>query len=146
MNHPVDTPSEPAPSATGAGIASLWDSVEFSFTAQLNADPAAISDGRNHAPREVRSGHCLPVALTPIATPEYVSHRPGLFGELGLSEELAQNDTFRRIFSCDLSGASAPFKAAGWTTGYALSICGTACTQQCPFVTGSGCGDGRAIS
>ena len=34
----------------------------------------------------------------------------------------------------------------GWATGYALSIYGTEYTQQCPFGTGNGYGDGRAIS
>jgi uncharacterized protein YdiU (UPF0061 family) len=34
----------------------------------------------------------------------------------------------------------------GWATGYALSIYGTEYTHQCPFGTGNGYGDGRAIS
>jgi uncharacterized protein YdiU (UPF0061 family) len=34
----------------------------------------------------------------------------------------------------------------GWATGYALSIYGTEYTSQCPFGTGNGYGDGRAIS
>ncbi|HCJ13117.1 MAG TPA: hypothetical protein DHV43_02605, partial [Gammaproteobacteria bacterium] len=35
---------------------------------------------------------------------------------------------------------------AGWATGYALSIFGTEYYQQCPFQTGNGYGDGRAVS
>jgi uncharacterized protein YdiU (UPF0061 family) len=34
----------------------------------------------------------------------------------------------------------------GWASGYALSIFGTEYTQQCPFRTGNGYGDGRAVS
>jgi uncharacterized protein YdiU (UPF0061 family) len=34
----------------------------------------------------------------------------------------------------------------GWATGYALSIYGSEYIQQCPFGTGNGYGDGRAIS
>jgi hypothetical protein len=34
----------------------------------------------------------------------------------------------------------------GWATGYALSIYGTEYYAQCPFQTGNGYGDGRAIS
>ncbi len=34
----------------------------------------------------------------------------------------------------------------GWATGYALSIYGREYNQQCPFKTGNGYGDGRAIS
>ena len=127
-------------------IGELLQKVDFSFTARLNADPHATSDGRDHGPREVRSGHFVPVAPTPIAAPEYVSHSHGLFRELGLADELADDAQFRRIFSGDLSKAPAPFERTGWATGYALSIYGTEYTQQCPFQTGNGYGDGRAIS
>ena len=34
----------------------------------------------------------------------------------------------------------------GWATGYALSIYGREYYAQCPFQTGNGYGDGRAIS
>jgi uncharacterized protein YdiU (UPF0061 family) len=34
----------------------------------------------------------------------------------------------------------------GWATGYALSIYGSEYIQQCPFGTGNGYGDGRAMS
>ena len=34
----------------------------------------------------------------------------------------------------------------GWATGYALSIYGREYNHQCPFKTGNGYGDGRAIS
>jgi Uncharacterized conserved protein len=36
-------------------------------------------------------------------------------------------------------------RTAGWATGYALSIFGTE-YYQCPFQTGNGYGDGRAVS
>ena len=36
--------------------------------------------------------------------------------------------------------------AYGWATGYALSIYGTEYIRQCPFGTGNGYGDGRALS
>lgn len=131
---------------SGGNTSALLEKVDFSFTSQLNADPQSRSDGRDHAPREVRSGHYVPVAPTPIAAPEYVSHGHGLFRELGLPDQLAEEPQFRQIFSGDLSEAPAPFKATGWATGYALSIYGTEYTQQCPFRTGNGYGDGRAMS
>ena len=34
----------------------------------------------------------------------------------------------------------------GWARGYALSIYGSEYIQQCPFLTGNGYGDGRAVS
>jgi uncharacterized protein YdiU (UPF0061 family) len=37
-------------------------------------------------------------------------------------------------------------RKTGWATGYALSIFGTEYYQQCPFNTGNGYGDGRAVS
>ncbi len=39
-----------------------------------------------------------------------------------------------------------PCARYGWATGYALSIYGSEYNQQCPFGTGNGYGDGRAIS
>jgi len=118
----------------------------FSYTNQLRADPEATEDGHDHRPREVRSGHYVPVAPTPIGEPEYVSHSGGLFRDLGLADDLADDPAFRSIFSGDLSDAPSPFRPTGWATGYALSIYGTEYVQQCPFRTGNGYGDGRAIS
>ena len=50
------------------------------------------------------------------------------------------------MFSGDLGVATGPMRPWGWATGYALSIYGTEYTQQCPFGTGNGYGDGRAMS
>ncbi len=92
------------------------------------------------------SGHYVPVAPTPLPDPEYVVHSQALFSELGLSEALAHDDQFRRLFSGDISVAIGPMRPYGWATGYALSIYGAEYIQQCPFGTGNGYGDGRAIS
>ncbi len=146
MNQPSNEPAEFESTAPCSPMGALLEKVDLSFTAQLNPDPRATSDGRDHRPREVRSGHFVPVAPTPIAQPEYVSHSRDLFSELGLPDELAHDEAFRRIFSGDLSAAPAPLKPTGWATGYALSIYGTEYIQNCPFGTGNGYGDGRAIS
>ena len=69
-----------------------------------------------------------------------------MFNELGLSQDLAQDDKFSRLFSGDISVAQDPMRPVGWATGYALSIYGTEYNQQCPFGTGNGYGDERAIS
>ncbi|MEL6355274.1 MAG: protein adenylyltransferase SelO family protein, partial [Cyanobacteria bacterium J06627_28] len=63
-----------------------------------------------------------------------------------LSDELALDEKFRQVFSGDLSAAHEPMRPVGWATGYALSIYGTEYIQNCPFGTGNGYGDGRAIS
>ena len=120
--------------------------VDYSLMEKLHADPDARIDGDNCHARQVFSGHFVPVTPTPIADPEYVSHSSTFFNELGLSNELALSEDFLRIFSGDTSTARAPMRPVGWSTGYALSIYGTEYIQQCPFGTGNGYGDGRAIS
>ncbi len=121
-------------------------SADYSLMNKLKADPDATDDGVDHSPRQVFSGHFVPVVPTPIPDPEYVSHSKLLFTDLGLSDELVHNESFRKVFSGDLSGGVSPMKKFGWATGYALSIYGTEYIRQCPFQTGNGYGDGRAIS
>ena len=112
----------------------------------LQADPEATVDGHDHYPRQVFSGHYVPVTPTAIPGPEYITHSKTLFNELGLSQELALDEQFCRLFSGDITVAREPMLPVGWATGYALSIYGTEYIQQCPFGTGNGYGDGRAIS
>ncbi len=119
---------------------------DYSLMDTLNADPDATRDGDDHHARQVFSGHFVPVKPTPLAEPEYVTHSSTFFNELGLSDELVLNAKFRQVFSGDLSAKHEPMRQVGWATGYALSIYGTEYTQQCPFGTGNGYGDGRAIS
>ena len=112
----------------------------------LRADPNSTRDGNDHHPRQIFSGHFVPVTPTPIEAPKYVAHSSRFFAELGLSDELALDESFQQVFSGDLSAALDPMHSFGWATGYALSIYGTEYTHQCPFRTGNGYGDGRAIS
>ncbi len=77
--------------------------------------------------------------------PSYIIHSSSLFKELGLQDELSKDQDFIKMFSGDLASIQPPQKF-GWATGYALSIYGTEYNQQCPFGTGNGYGDGRAIS
>ncbi|WP_158973043.1 YdiU family protein [Paraglaciecola sp. L3A3] len=118
----------------------------YSLMDTLNCDPDATQNGVDHAPRQVFSGHYVPVNPTPINDPEYVAHSKTLFSELGFADTMAQSDDFMRMFSGDTSRVPAPMRKTGWATGYALSIYGTEYIQQCPFRTGNGYGDGRAIS
>jgi uncharacterized protein YdiU (UPF0061 family) len=127
-------------------FAEFAERADYSLLESLLADPQATSDGQDHRPRQVFSGHYVPVTPTPLPAPEYVAHSESLFDELGLSETLARDDQFQRLFSGDISVARAPMRPHGWATGYALSIYGTEYIQQCPFGTGNGYGDGRAIS
>ncbi len=132
--------------ATIATLADLAKLASYSLMDTLNCDPEATANGVDHAPRQVFTGHYVPVNPTPIKDPEYVAHSLNLFRELGFADSMAQSSDFVRMFSGDLSQVPEPMRKVGWACGYALSIFGTEYTQQCPFQTGNGYGDGRAVS
>ncbi|AOY87733.1 hypothetical protein BKP64_05850 [Marinobacter salinus] len=119
---------------------------DYSLMDTLNCDPEGKANGADHSPRQVFSGHYVPVSPTPLENPEYVAHGKDLFHELGFADSMAQSSDFVRMFSGDLSRVPEPLRNVGWACGYALSIYGTEFYQQCPFQTGNGYGDGRAIS
>ena len=119
---------------------------DYSLMDTLNRDPDANEDGVDHAPRQVFTGHYVPVKPTPIADPVYVAHSRRLFRDLGFANSMAKSPDFVRMFSGGISHLPEPLRNVGWATGYALSIFGTEYIQQCPFQTGNGYGDGRAIS
>ncbi len=140
---------KPLPPGTSSDVTTLDELsnlADYSFLEALNCDPDADENGAEHAPRQVFSGHYVPVTPTPIQNPEYVAHSPSFFRELGFADSLAQSADFVRMFSGDMAQVPAPLRSAGWATGYALSIYGTEYYQQCPFGTGNGYGDGRALS
>jgi len=127
-------------------LKNLASSADYSLREALNADPHAKTDGVDHSPREVYSGHYVPVNPTPIKDPIYIAHSQTLFNELGFDDTLAQSPDFTRMFSGDTSQLPEGMFKTGWACGYALSIYGTEYYQQCPFGTGNGYGDGRAMS
>ncbi len=119
---------------------------DYSFIKKLNCDPAAKLDGNNKSPREVFSGHYVLVSPTAIKEPIYVSHSANFFEELGFSKSLINDENFIKMLSADMANISNLSQNKGWATGYALSIYGREYYAQCPFQTGNGYGDGRAIS
>lgn len=119
---------------------------DCSFIKKLSCDPDAKLNGNNKSPREVFSGHYVPVSPTAIKEPIYVSHSANFFEELGFSESLINDENFIKMFSADMANISNLSQNKGWATGYALSIYGREYYAQCPFQTGNGYGDGRAIS
>lgn len=118
----------------------------YSFMNTLNPNPEAKSDGIDYQPRQVFEGHYVTVKPTAIAKPIYIAHSKNFFKELGFDDNLANSEDFMNMFSGELSNVPEPISKLGWATGYALSIFGTEYYQQCPFGTGNGYGDGRAIS
>jgi len=120
--------------------------VNYSLMDRLNCDPEATKNGVDHLPRQVYSGHYVPVNPTPIDKPVYIAHSKSLFSELGFKDSLALSPDFMSMFSGDISNVPEPMSKVGWATGYALSIYGREYYDQCPFKTGNGYGDGRAVS
>jgi len=131
---------------TVATLDDLAKLANYSLMDTLNCDPDAQANGADHAPRQVFTGHYVPVNPTPIKDPEYVAHSHNFFRELGFADSMAQSTDFVRMFSGDISRVPEPMRRVGWATGYALSIFGSEYYQQCPFQTGNGYGDGRAVS
>ena len=119
---------------------------DYSLMDTLNRDPEAKANGVDHSPRQVFTGHYVPVNPTPIENPQYIAHSKTFFKELGFSDSLAESADFMRMFSGDTTQVPEPMHRSGWATGYALSIYGTEYYDQCPFKTGNGYGDGRAVS
>ena len=134
------------PAQTILKLEDLAHLADYSLLDTLNCDPDAKPDGDDHKAREVFSGHYVTVTPTPVANPVYVAHSTTFFEELGFANQLATSEAFTRVFSGDLSQAPEPMRKTGWACGYALSIFGTEYYHQCPFKTGNGYGDGRAIS
>ncbi|WP_321470687.1 protein adenylyltransferase SelO family protein [Halarcobacter sp.] len=118
----------------------------YSFIEKLNSDPNEKNNSDNKFPREVFSGHYVSVKPTALKEPIYISHSKIFFEELGFDETLIKSENFTKMFSGDISNLPEQIRDAGWATGYALSIYGTEYYAQCPFQTGNGYGDGRAIS
>ncbi|KXJ53832.1 MAG: hypothetical protein AXW15_09145 [Neptuniibacter sp. Phe_28] len=133
-------------SSTISTLDDLAKLANYSLMDTLNCDPNARENGIDHAPRQVFTGHYVPVNPTPIKDPEYVAHSKNFFFELGFADTMAESPDFVRMFSGDISQVPEPMRKIGWATGYALSIYGTEYIQQCPFQTGNGYGDGRAVS
>ena len=151
QSQPVPKPDRPVSTAAPITVpitsfAEFAQRADYSLLESLRPDPQASGDGRDHQPRQVFSGHYVPVTPTPLPAPEFVAHSSALFQELGLGEALAHDESFLRLFSGDISVATGSMRPYGWATGYALSIYGSEYIQQCPFGTGNGYGDGRAIS
>ena len=119
---------------------------DYSFVNGLNQDPDSQNNYDNKFSREVFSGHYVEVEPTAIKEPIYISHSKILFEELGFDNKLIKEDDFIKMFSADIANIKNKNKIKTWATGYALSIYGTEYYAQCPFQSGNGYGDGRAMS
>ena len=146
MTKLLSKPQAQNPSATLTTLEDLAKLANYSLMDTLSSDPDAKDNGADHLPRQVFTGHYVPVNPTPIRDPEYVAHSQNFFRELGWADHMAQLPDFVRMFSGDISHVPEPRRKVGLACGYAVSIFGTEYYQQCPFKTGNGYGDGRAVS
>lgn len=121
----------------------------------LTPDPEQARHAPNKTARQVRSGHYVEVRPTSLPAPRYVIHSQAFFQALGLADEVASDPAFMQFFTGDMDSGvqaanadslSSTLRPKGWATGYALSIYGQEMVNNCPFRTGNGYGDGRAIS
>jgi len=127
----------------GATVIGLGARADHSWLAQLTADPETARFAPNRSSRQVKSGHYVRVAPSPLTAPRLVIHSPAMAASLGITEEDVASPAFSAFFSGD--AAVVPGMET-WATPYALSIMGKRQTSNCPFGNGNGYGDGRAVS
>ena len=141
--------------------------IDFGLRRTLQPEPGWAAHAPNHKSREVKSGHYVPVAPEPLPQPELVVVSPAAIKTCldDMPLDCAKSPAFTSFFSGDLAGSIAAAGVSetgvedpeltaawrkwpkdGWASGYALSIMGEELKQQCPFKTGNGYGDGRAMS
>jgi len=127
-----------------APLLGLFECANHSWLQQLKVDPESDKHQPNKRSRQVKSGHYVLVAPTPLPEPKLLIHSPAMAEALGISPEECQSKEFSAFFSGQqhLSGG----KLQSWCTPYALSIMGEPMVRNCPFGNGNGYGDGRAIS
>ena len=134
------------PVPTISTFAEFAQQAHYSLLEALHPDPEATPDGNDHRPRPVLSGHWVPVTPTPLPEPEYLSHSTILFRDLDWMSPWFMTSGFVVFFPAIAVWPHRRCAPMGGATGYALSIYGTEYIQQCPFGTGDGYGDGRAMS
>ena len=94
----------------------------------------------NRHQRPVYNGHYVLVKPTGIQDPQLVLVSQDMIEQLELTKEQVLSPDFTNYVSGNLPIGDS------WATPYALSIVGTKYTSNCPYGTGDGYGDGRAIS
>uniref|UniRef100_A0A7S4KDP2 Selenoprotein O n=1 Tax=Odontella aurita TaxID=265563 RepID=A0A7S4KDP2_9STRA len=119
----------------------------------VNVEDDGVS---NTISRPVYNGHYVPVKPTALKNPRLVIHAADVANMLDLSDNDVSSTAFLKLFSGDVESAFDGISMPGggdddrthptWATPYALSIMGDRYTSNCPFKTGDGYGDGRAIS
>eukprot|EP00928_Gymnodinium_smaydae_P032026 TRINITY_DN23314_c0_g2_i1.p1 TRINITY_DN23314_c0_g2~~TRINITY_DN23314_c0_g2_i1.p1 ORF type:complete len:595 (+),score=56.67 TRINITY_DN23314_c0_g2_i1:100-1884(+) len=126
-----------------ASLQQLGQRADHSWLEHLSPDPDMNEHFPNKSCREVRAGHYVRVAPTPLPGPRLVIYSSEVAELLGISEADVKSEDFAAFFSGDQRRIEA---LQSWCTPYALAIMGRRMTNNCPFGSGNGYGDGRAIS
>jgi uncharacterized protein YdiU (UPF0061 family) len=129
--------------ADGPSVASLGARADHSWIRHLTPDPETERYAPNRSSREVKSGHYVLVKPTPLRNPRTVLYSKEMLQNLGIDEADVGSERFAAFFSGDSDAVPG---ARTWATPYALAIMGKRQVQNCPFGTGNGYGDGRAVS
>jgi serine/tyrosine/threonine adenylyltransferase len=142
------------------------------YQKSLQSAGLSLHANQNRTPRPIFNGHYVPVQPLGLDQPRLVLYSPDMVASLlglpnvpdfegaGRSASPTATTQFWHDFTQFVAGnvlveppltdqsASNTTSAvvASWATPYALSIMGTRYTSNCPFGTGNGYGDGRAIS
>jgi len=127
-------------------VEELFSLVDNSWLKSLQCDPEWEKHTPNRSSREVKSGHFVLVEPTPLPDPHLIGVSSHLLAEMNVNEEECKSS---EQFLKFVSGGGLPDQSpqpTSWATPYALSIYGKPFTSNCPFGTGNGYGDGRAIS
>ena len=145
-NSATDMDAPPKDMDAAPSVLGLADRADHSWTRQLNPDPDTDANAPNRKSRQVKSGHYVRVDPTPLRKPECVIYSPDMLNRLGIDEadvKAPNGERFARFFSGDKTAVP---NMDSWATPYALSIMGQRQVSNCPFGTGNGYGDGRAVS
>ena len=154
-DHPLSTLISNLDNSWLAQLSNETDANRIRSRHIANSDPSSAGqpdDGvSNDVMRPVYNGHYVsPVKTAPLANPLLVIYSADVASELGLSDDDVNSDEFVKLVSGDVAGAIAGAGAENtmptWSTPYALSIMGERYSHQCPYKTGVGYGDGRALS
>ena len=71
-----NTAAQPDTEAPITSLDNLASRADYSLLNNLTPDPAATADGNDHDPRQVYSGHYVPVKPTPLAEPPTCRRHP----------------------------------------------------------------------
>ncbi|KAL3945059.1 MAG: hypothetical protein SGBAC_000850 [Bacillariaceae sp.] len=118
----------------------LFPETEENFQKSIRLE-ALSEDTDNRSKRPVFNGHYVLVEPTGLKAPKRVLiSKDVAYNLLKLTPEQFESDDFLQWVSGNLSLEET------WATPYALSIMGERYKNNCPYKTGDGYGDGRAVS